>query len=1208
MKGNNRIITETDPQTDSLKAAQEGVKIITQESLQPQLIKKEEKAYQSVMNIAERLQEGDATNIAITGPYGSGKSSILLTLKEDFKDHHYLNISLATLHQYKNSLPNDELDRGDECESVEETDAGHSLDRLIEYSILQQLIYHEEQETLPNSRFKRIFHLSEKKTQRIACTTLIAFLALIIVFEPAYLRVEWMCKLLGHNWLNISFDSLSLVYLAVYSYWALKMIIPVLSNSKLNKFNLKNGEIEIVKDTSIFNKHLDEILYFFEQTEYDVVLLEDLDRFNTVDIFLKLRELNLLLNESKVIKKKKIFFIYAVKDDMFKDAERVKCFDYITTVIPVINRSNAKDLLKEELKKRGVLEIADVHLRRLGFFLYDMRLLKNITNEYVQYRGKLSNGIISEKLLAMIVYKNYFPQDFADLHDCKGVVYSLLNLKERFISKRIEDLEEEYKRKLEERAAYKIEKQLKEKELRRIYVEAYRDKLGSHTTALKIDEGMYDFGRIANDERLFEKLISNASVTFSRLILSGYSSREQQSTVSMPFAEVEKQVDESKSYQERLALLRSEFAPFEDDINIELRKEDIRALPLSQLMSESDFTAILSEKALEVPPMIEYLVSNGYIDENYYDYISYFYGRFIDSHDWDFVLDLKRFKTHPYNFHINSAEACIEEIPNLAYKKTAILNIELIDYMAQNISNKLSMSRLAVALRTAVTNKKFDFFSAYYQSGKQKNVVFEMLFNEHKNLWDAFIKFDDEKQSLKLSWFKYAEDAHSNADSKKWLSENYSFITGNFLDISEEEWGTLIRKGNYAFEELDDTSDVILRTVADVGAFTLTRHNIETLVSCLLDMNVDSVSYSIVIETGHKALIEIVEKNLPECLHSVFSAPESESENARAILQILQSSRATEEEKISYLKKQKNKIDIETIANKDAMTLALKCDVVKATWESIIYYLNNVSEQKTDPILTTFIDNHSKELAGIKVPVTSEDDERMLLREFIETNALSQATYQDIIGLFRSWKYSHAPSIPEDRILIMIDNGMISYTEENTIALQRDYSEKAFVKYLLKNKKSFLKDKDTISFSAGVAYQLLKSHLTAKEKASIITSLDNDSLNEDVATEVIHILSSVYIPVKPDFLIKAMSLSNKTTEKISIINYSIENSAADAHFITVLINTLPKPYNLIAIRGKKPELPNTHQVRQLVKALGRIHYISTYSETEKGIRVYTKLK
>ena len=70
---------------------------IIQESLQPQCINEEAKAYQSVKDIAKRLELKDATNIALTGPYGSGKSSILLTLQKKYRQYKYLNISLATL-------------------------------------------------------------------------------------------------------------------------------------------------------------------------------------------------------------------------------------------------------------------------------------------------------------------------------------------------------------------------------------------------------------------------------------------------------------------------------------------------------------------------------------------------------------------------------------------------------------------------------------------------------------------------------------------------------------------------------------------------------------------------------------------------------------------------------------------------------------------------------------------------------------------------------------------------------------------------------------------------------------------------------------------------------------------------------------------------------------------------------------------------------
>lgn len=46
------------------------------------------------------------------------------------------------------------------------------------------------------------------------------------------------------------------------------------------------------------------------------MIIEDLDRFDNTDIFLKLREVNQLLNQSNSVGRK-VTFIYAVKDDMF---------------------------------------------------------------------------------------------------------------------------------------------------------------------------------------------------------------------------------------------------------------------------------------------------------------------------------------------------------------------------------------------------------------------------------------------------------------------------------------------------------------------------------------------------------------------------------------------------------------------------------------------------------------------------------------------------------------------------------------------------------------------------------------------------------------------------------------------------------------------------------------------------------------------------
>lgn len=480
------------------------------QSLLPIKLKEGDPSHQTVDELAEvlshALENEDIRNIALTGPFGSGKSSIIQTLMEEHEEFHYLPISLATL----------QADEGREAPNNAVKDI-EALNRKIEYSILQQIIYKEKASTVPNSRFKRIVHIEKEYLRFYSICGVLFILAFISVFFPNLIEGFFYFSHL------VKYKALIVFFASLYLLWALyhifRYIIKSYSNSKLNKLNLKDAQIEIEEENSIFNKHLDEILYFFQVTPYNVVVIEDLDRFETEKIYLKLRELNQLVNESKIVGRH-IVFLYAIKDDVFVDEARTKFFDYITTVIPVINPSNSKAKLKAALHARGFEddEIPDDDLSEMAFFIQDMRILTNIANEYSQYRNKLydpnKKNLNLTKLLAMIVYKNYFPNDFAQLHRREGSVYKCLSSKRLFVAEALKVLDTKTKQLEEKKKRIEENEHLKESDLRYLFLQELREAVYVSMSSIQIDNQYYTLRQISQNENLFDKLSKLSSIRY----------------------------------------------------------------------------------------------------------------------------------------------------------------------------------------------------------------------------------------------------------------------------------------------------------------------------------------------------------------------------------------------------------------------------------------------------------------------------------------------------------------------------------------------------------------------------------------------------------------------------------------------------------------------------------------------------------------------
>lgn len=998
------------------------------DTLLPKKIDKSEASYKSVTELNDVLSiagKEHIRNIALTGPFGSGKSSVLITLMEDFaNEHKFLPISLATLQANEEQIASDEKqDTSAELTDGEKEKRIENLNRKIEYSILQQIIYREKTRTVPNSRFRKIVHLSNRELIIYPLYCVLTLVCFLILFEPNFARVDSIYDFFswGSTW-NTIFDLAASAWLLFALYVIARYVFKSYSNSKLNKLNLKEGEIEIIEDNSIFNKHLDEILYFFQVTEYNVVIIEDLDRFGTPNIFLKLRELNQLINESKIVGRH-ITFVYAIKDDIFKDEERTKFFDFITTVIPVINPSNSKDKLKSALEAKGCGNdgISDEDLSEMAFFIQDMRILTNIVNEYKQYRDKLCEAsdfqLNKTKLLGMIVYKNYYPQDFALLHRREGKIYKCISSKSNFIPLALKAIEESENALSKKEQIFKQDANLSKTDLRRLFLFKLWNKLSYKPFSVYIKDAYYSFEQIAKNEVVFDNLLITNQISYQYYYGYGGALSTSQ-TIDF------KQIDNEINYSKRIELIENGSTYFSKERRrIQQEKIKAKSLRLKDLIKKYKLGETDKYKSFGLTPMMNVFVRRGYLDEDYYDYISYFYEGMVSLSDRELLLSMKIEEGQSYEYHIDKIENFVKELKDYMFESDAILNIDLLDYLASY--NVQSDKFEHVMMRLERDKAPLQFLSQYYSEGKQPSVVFNHYI-EYADSWNNIVSWNNspERDNLIEAYLKFCPSW--GQIQQKWLNDNYKFLVEHSEGITLDKSLILVKASR--FVSLCNGSEDLLDCVIENDCYEINLENLCIIARRLHSedktLSVENLNYTRIKETNNDSFIDYIEDNISstiQCLKDKYQDESSES-----LLFLLNNADIDAEVKTTYLTGQHNHIDdFAGIDNEEMYAVAVKSKILLPTWNNVSFYYEHKGGMSDE--LISFINNYATELSGeiCSDDLSNKDD---LYVSLFGSKMLNIDNYRKLLKSFTG----HIPDIDklknvgQDRLMILAENRRIS--------------------------------------------------------------------------------------------------------------------------------------------------------------------------------------
>ena len=552
-------------------------------------------------------------NIAIAGKYGSGKSSVIDSYFSKYFKKDYLRVSFATF--------KGQTQGGDEGSS------GFDANEIY-LNIINQVIYQVKPSKIPLTGFKVKKPLSKKRKAALILTGL-----LLLSWRFNWPNVD-------HLWLEYSRNLIAIGFLIWATWYALSSIS--ISNLVM-KIKGISADVRLGND-DFFEKYGDEIIYLFRQSGKRILIIEDLDRFQDIRVFEKLRELNTKLNANGHSNWQ---FIYLIKDDIFLDPnDRVKFFDLMIPIVPFMTAANSYEKTREMFMDETV---DDELLFTLSLFVTDYRLLTNIFNEYTVFKSSTKTSELNE-LLSMVSYKNLYPDEFDGVQNGRGKLADIFNGYQTLAESKKAQLVAEKQELIQTR-----ESTVATNEAEAFFLYVSRKRL--HTDS-----------NIATPEAAKTFIANNSKVYYQNQWLQYSDFLETDDEYKKIYTALEK-------FDEQIQLLNKEIKRIEDS--------DITSYAPDNLQTEHD-------------KMVYTLIRQGYIRQNYLDVINRFYG---EENSRQFLQNALVGQGEPnMDLKFDSIDTWWKKIKPSVFETVQIQNFSVLEYAKKNDTEKYKIMIRSAAL------------------------------------------------------------------------------------------------------------------------------------------------------------------------------------------------------------------------------------------------------------------------------------------------------------------------------------------------------------------------------------------------------------------------------------------------------------------------------------------------------------------------------
>lgn len=971
------------------------------ESLVPD-ITYEEKKEPFLKALRWAIDNKDNKNIAITGSYGAGKSSLIDTfIKQENLEEETVKISIATFN--KETLIEVASDSKEE-ESI-------PLENILEQQIIQQLFYKIEPDKIPFSQFTRFFDIDKNKA-----FALIFYFLFMIIITYSMFNFNWLPKIY-HGFMSGDLNIATLIVICglflgcLYTYFVY-IIILIFQKLGLTKFGFGNTSIEVVSkdNNTVFNRYLDEIIYLFKQSKYKYVIFEDLDRFENIGIYERLKGLNIILNNTKQLSEQEIVFIYALKDDLFTNGDggneiynRTKFFDFIIPTVKVVHTSNAENILlyklKSEIKsENNLLGLSKDFIEDIALYVNDMRILKNICNEYKIYKEALmNNGITANGLFAFIVYKNIYPGDYSSLLSNKGKLYQLLNIKDNIINEIIKEIEDIQK--IIE--VGNISENYNSNEIEILFY-LNNDVISGINQIDVLDAQEKTVRSILRDNSYNNKIYFHGLFSTCLKQNENFKLRVYRNSYT-PTIDNGKEffkIGDKLNYLERYkaVLYNEQKESWENkQENLEQKQNKIKINSLSYLLKAKYLESEFIDNIKLNDELLYFLIRNGWIDEAYEEYLSYFYEGSLSKNDSQFLKNIRNGIVGTEELKLKNTSRVLDRIKLEEISSPGIFNFDLFEYLIKtNHAHTEKYSKYVTLLFDEEEGKnfyiKFILGLAADSNFSPISKLISYCINEGLDIWGIVDNLTNEQKeqyifSLINSWSQISRPSSINEEMKVFIEDVE--VKEFYNSCSKRGIEKILLDLNIKFNNISSLEDEEKKYIVKHSYYKINLINIQHILEVI---NVKNA-------LEDNLISEYVEENIEEYISKVILKLDSYNENEETLIKLLNDKKLNDTTKYQLTKKFTNKIG--DISKLNSIINIYRFNKMVFSINNLVSLFNHTEYKENDFDLDLVFKNNINFLDLISTSQClndiSEQDYIMLSSELLNSNSVG---VQEIVQLF----------------------------------------------------------------------------------------------------------------------------------------------------------------------------------------------------------------